>query len=303
VRIGIDLGGTKIEAVALDDAGHELARRRVPTPRHDYDGTLEAIAGQVAAMEAAAGGRGSVGIGMPGAISPATGLVKNANSTWLNGRPLREDLTARLGRPVRLENDANCFVLSEATDGAAAGAEVVFGVILGTGVGGGVVVRGRPLTGANAVAGEWGHNPLPAPRDEERPGPACYCGRRGCIETFLSGPALEADAAGLGARRPAADIVAAAAAGDVAAEAALARYEDRLARSLAGIINVLDPDAIVLGGGLSQIERLYARVPRLWGAHVFSDRVDTRLVPPRHGDASGVRGAAWLWEPGAGAPS
>ncbi len=308
MRIGIDLGGTKIEALALAEDGTVLWRRRVPTPRDDYDGTVEAIASLVAEAEAAAGGTGSVGIGMPGAISPATGLVKNANSTWLIGRPLQRDLEAALGRAVRLASDANCFALSEATDGAGAGAPIVFGVILGTGVGGGVVIDGQPLVGANAIAGEWGHNPLPWPSDDERPGPPCYCGRRGCIETFLSGPGLAADLGasaladdgaaatpGGGAAATPAAIVAAAATGDGAAEAALARYEDRLARALAGVINVLDPDVIVLGGGLSNLARLYAAVPRLWGAYVFSDRVDTLLMPPRHGDSSGVRGAAWLW--------
>lgn len=301
MRIGVDLGGTKIEAVALDDEGEELARQRVATPRHDYAATLETIAGLVAALESTTYQRGSVGVGMPGAISPASGLVKNANSTWLNGQPLDRDLSARLDRPVRFANDANCFALSEATDGAAAGVRVVFGVILGTGVGGGVVVRGRLLTGPNAVAGEWGHNPLPAPRADESPGPDCYCGRTGCIESFLSGPALAADHerhTGSPARAEA--IVALASEGNTTAEASLARYEERLARALASVINLLDPDVIVLGGGLSRIPRLYDNVPRLWGRSVFSDRVDTRLTPPRFGDASGVRGAAWLWAPGEG---
>jgi fructokinase len=296
VRIGVDLGGTKIEAIALGDDGRELARRRIATPRHDYAATLDAIKELVAALENETGQRGSVGIGMPGAISPASGLVKNANSTWLNGQPLAEDLAARIGRPCRFANDANCFALSEATDGAAAGARVVFGAILGTGTGGGVVVAGRVLTGPNAVAGEWGHNPLPWPREEEWPGPPCYCGRTGCIETFLSGPGLAADhRRATGEERGAAQIVASASAGDARADATLGRYEERLARSLAALINVLDPDVIVLGGGLSQVERLYARVPALWSRFVFSDRVDTRLVPPHHGDSSGVRGAAWLW--------
>lgn len=294
--MGVDLGGTKIEAIALGDDGRELARRRIATPRHDYAATLDAIRELVADLERETGERGSVGVGMPGAISPASGLVKNANSTWLNDRPLAEDLSARLGRPCRFANDANCFALSEATDGAAAGARVVFGAILGTGTGGGVVVDGRVLTGPNAVAGEWGHNPLPWPRAEEWPGPPCYCGRSGCIETFLSGPGLAADHRRVtGEERGAEQIVASADAGDVRADATLGRYEERLARSLASLINILDPDAIVLGGGLSRIQRLYARVPALWGRFVFSDRVDTRLVPPRHGDSSGVRGAAWLW--------
>jgi fructokinase len=296
VRIGIDLGGTKIEAIALDEEGHERFRHRMPTPRGSYDGTVEAVASLVARAEAIVGSS-SVGIGMPGVISPATGLVKNANSTWLNGRPLAEDLASRLGRQVRLANDANCFALSEATDGAAAGQTVVFGVILGTGVGGGLVVCGRVVTGANAIAGEWGHNALPWPELDERPGPACYCGRHGCIETFLSGPGLSSDhLKQTGVTMDAAAIVAAAARGDSAAEATVARYEDRLARGLASIINVLDPDAIVLGGGLSNIAQLYERVPRRWERYIFSDTVVTRLVRASHGDASGVRGAAWLWE-------
>jgi fructokinase len=294
MRIGVDLGGTKIEAVALDDRGALRARRRVPTPRDDYDGTVRAIAGLVAALEEETEERGTVGVGMPGAISPATGLVKNANSTWLIGRRLEEDLARLLERPVRLANDANCFALSEAVDGAAVGARVVFGVIVGTGTGGGVVVDGRVLTGPNAIAGEWGHNPLPWPRADEWPGPACYCGKTGCVETFLSGPGLARDYPGGGLS--AEEIVARAARGEAAAEAALLRYEDRMARALATVVNVLDPDVIVLGGGMSQIARLYDEVPRRWGAYVFSDRVDTRLVPPRHGAASGVRGAAWLWE-------
>lgn len=295
MRIGIDLGGTKIEALALADDGLEIIRRRIPTPR-DYEGTLAALADLVAEVERAAGERGTVGLGIPGATSPATGLVKNANSTWLIGRPLESDLAGRLARPVRLANDANCFALSEASDGAGAGAPVVFGVIVGTGTGGGLVVNGRVLTGPNAVAGEWGHNPLPWPTDAESPGPACYCGKRGCVETFLSGPGLARDhRAATGEERSAVEIAAAAAAGDPGAEATLARHEGRMARALATVINVVDPDVIVLGGGLSNLRRLYESVPRLWGAWVFSDRVDTRLVPPRHGDSSGVRGAAWLW--------
>jgi fructokinase len=299
MRIGLDLGGTKIEGVALDERGHELARRRVPTPRGEYDGTVRAIVDLVAWLELQVGARGSVGLGMPGTISPATGLVKNANSLWLNGRPLAEDLAAALGRPVRLANDANCFALSEATDGAAAGAAVVFGGILGRGTGGGVVVRGQVLTGPNAVAGEWGHNPLPWPEPGEWPGRPCYCGRTGCIETFLSGPGLARDhreATGDHASGP--DIVALAAAGDAACRASLRRYEARLARALASVINMLDPDVIVLGGGLSAIPSLYVEVPRLWAPFVFSDTVITRLVPPRFGDSSGVRGAAWLWGAG-----
>ncbi|MGE5244131.1 MAG: ROK family protein [Betaproteobacteria bacterium] len=303
MRIGIDLGGTKIEGIALDDQGAALVRTRIPAPRGDYDATLDAIVSLVRSIERDAGRHGSVGVGIPGAISPATGLVKNANSTWLNGRPLADDLPRRLGRSVRFANDANCFALSEATDGAAAGASIVFGVIVGTGTGGGVVVDGRVLVGANAIAGEWGHNPLPSPRDEERPGPACYCGRSGCIETFLSGPALAREYWSAG-RQPggtpdaitAEQIAARAAEGEPLANDCLARYEDRMARALAGIINVIDPDVIVLGGGLSNIDRLYANVPKLWGPRVFSDRVTTRLARPVHGDASGVRGAAWLWD-------
>lgn len=275
LRIGIDLGGTKTEIVALADDGRELLRERVATPRGDYAGTVAAIVGLVKSAEAKFGAdkTATVGVGIPGAESLATGLIKNANSTWLIGHPLCADLEAALGRPVRLANDANCFALSEATDGAAAGANVVFGVILGTGVGGGIVVYGQVLVGANAIAGEWGHNLLPG---DEPVRPACYCGHSGCIETFLSGPALAAD-------------------GGAENEAAMQRYEQRLARALAQVINILDPDVIVLGGGLSNLDRLYDRVPRLWGAHVFSDAVATRLVKNRHGDSSGVRGAAWLW--------
>ena len=296
MRLGIDLGGTKIEGIALADDGRELDRRRIAAPRGSYDDTIGAIVALVGAIEAAAGERGSIGIGIPGAISPATGLIKNANSTWLIGHPLDQDLARALERPVRLANDANCFALSEATDGAAANASIVFGVIIGTGTGGGVVIDGRIIAGANAIAGEWGHNPLPAPADDERPGPPCYCGRSGCIETFLSGPALARDYAALGGDDVAADAVAARAdAGDARAAAALDRYERRFARAIASVINVIDPDVIVLGGGLSNIERLYRRVPALWAPHVFSDRVVTTLVRARHGDASGVRGAAWLW--------
>jgi fructokinase len=295
-RIGIDLGGTKIEAIALADDGSIPVRLRVATPRHDYPGTLTAIATLVNDIETEMGGRATVGIGMPGALSPATGLVKNANSTWLNGTPLDRDLSAMLGRPLRFANDANCFALSEASDGAAAGAACVFGVIIGTGTGGGVVVRGQVLTGANAIGGEWGHNPLPGPRAEELPGPACYCGRHGCVETFLSGPGLARDHAhATGQLLEPAEIARLADAGDPGAAATLARYEDRMARALAIIINIIDPDVIVLGGGMSNIARLYDRVPARWARYVFSDRVDTRLVPPRHGDSSGVRGAAWLW--------
>ena len=301
MRIGIDLGGTKMEGIVLDDAGAIPFRERRPTPRDDYAGTVEAIVDLVRTAERTVGRTATVGIGMPGAISPATGLVKNANSTWLIGHPLDRDLEQRLGRPVRLANDANCFALSEASDGAAAGADVVFGVIVGTGCGGGVVVRGHVLTGPNAIAGEWGHNPLPWPTSDEYPGPPCYCGKHGCLETFLSGPGLARDyttSAGLSPRGiTGAAVVERAGAGDAVAAAALERYAHRLARGLATVINVLDPDVIVLGGGVSNVGMLYEAVPRWLGEFVFSDRVTTRLVPPVHGDASGVRGAAWLWPP------
>jgi fructokinase len=297
MRIGIDVGGSKIEGIALDENGAELLRRRVPTPAGDYQGTLAAVAGLVRDIENHTGQRGSVGVGTPGAISRATGQIKNSNSQCLIDKPLREDLAALLGRELRVANDANCFALSEATDGAAAGAELVFGVIIGTGTGGGVVVHGRVLEGVNGIAGEWGHNPLPWPRDAERPGPQCYCGKRGCIETFLSGPGMAHDLAGArGQSWNAAQIVQAAEHGDSECVAVLERYEDRLARALAGVINIIDPEVVVLGGGLSNIARLYSSVPRLWGRYVFSDRVDTRLVPAKYGDASGVRGAAWLWD-------
>jgi fructokinase len=302
LRIGVDLGGTKIEAAALDAAGRIILRRRVATPTGDYVGTIAAIVDLVRGIETEIGQRGNVGIAMPGVLSPATGLIKNANSTCLNGHPFDRDLAAALGRAVRLANDANCFALSEAIDGAASGAATVFGVILGTGVGGGIAVEGRLLTGPNAIAGEWGHNPLPWPTDDERPGPPCYCGRRGCIETFLSGLGLAADHLQLtGQRRGSEAIVAGAESGDEECAATLARYEERLARALASIINVLDPDVIVLGGGLSAIARLYESVPLLWRPRVFSDSIATRLVPPHHGDSSGVRGAAWLWPSEVGA--
>ena len=296
MRIGIDLGGTKIESIALSDNGDELLRKRVPTPAGDYAATLGAVAGLVREIESDLGARGSVGIGTPGAISPATGLLKNSNSTCLNGRPVLEDIQTLLQREVRIANDANCFAVSEATDGAGAGTRVVFGVIVGTGTGAGIVVNGHVLTGPNAIAGEWGHNPLPWPQDGERPGPACYCGKRGCIETWLSGPGMSRDYLQCsGLAREAKGIADLAGRGDAAAESCLQRYEDRMARSLAHVINVLDPDVIVLGGGMSNLTRLYVHVPQLWGAYVFSGRVDTRLLPPKFGDSSGVRGAAWLW--------
>ena len=299
LRFGVDLGGTKIEIVALDDLGAELYRKRVATPQGDYQSTLNAIAELITSAEQQLTARGSVGIGTPGAISRATGRLKNSNSVCLNGQPLVQDLTILLDRSVRLSNDANCFALSEATDGAAAGADVVFGVIVGTGTGAGIVVRGHVLEGPNSIAGEWGHNPLPWPNDSERPGAACYCGRQGCIETFLSGPGITRDHEQVtGTRSDAQQIASCAAQGDVACEATLQRYEDRMARALAHVINILDPHVIVLGGGLGNIARLYENIPRLWGKYVFSDRVDTRLVAPKFGAASGVRGAAWLWNDG-----
>lgn len=299
MRIGIDLGGTKIEAIALDDAGDELLRKRIAAPQGHYQHTLKAIVDLVAGIETSTNSNGSVGIGIPGSISPKTKLVKNANSVWLIGQPLQQDLETLLRRDIRIENDANCFVVSEATDGAAINAEVVFGVIIGTGTGGGIVVRGCPITGANAIAGEWGHNPLPWPKPDELPGRSCYCGKQGCIETWLSGPGFANDHMELNkvSQSSAKDIVALAQQGDANAKASLQRYEERLAKSLASIINVIDPDVIVLGGGMSNIQQLYTNVPALWDKYVFSDSVNTRLLPPKHGDSSGVRGAAWLWPP------
>lgn len=296
MRIGIDLGGTKIEGIALDANGIECARLRVPTPRGDYEGTLAAIREVVNAIESKTGKKGTVGLGIPGAVSRMTGLVKNSNSLCLIGKPLQADAEKILERPIRMANDANCFALSEASDGAGAGARCVFGVILGTGVGGGLVVHGEGLEGPNAITGEWGHNPLPWPRLDEYPGEICYCGKHGCIETWLSGPALERLYA-LRAREKvkAQDIAQRAQAGERNARDLLELYVDRLARALASIINVIDPDVIVLGGGVSNIASLYRDVPAKWGEYVFSDRVDTRLLQARHGDSSGVRGAAWLW--------
>jgi fructokinase len=295
MRIGVDLGGTKIEAIAIEGTTERL-RRRVAAPRGDYAATVSAVRELVASIEREVGGKGSVGIGIPGAISARTGLVKNANSTWLIGQPLDRDLERALGRPVRVSNDANCFALSEATDGAAAGAASMFGAILGTGTGAGIVVNGRVLEGRHRIAGEWGHNPLPWAGDGERPGPQCYCGRAGCIETFLSGPGLSATYAAISGRTAAAaDVASLAASGDAPASHAMDIYETRLARSLASVINVLDPDIIVLGGGLSNIARLYTAVPVLLKSFVFSDSADTPIVAARHGDSSGVRGAAWLW--------
>jgi fructokinase len=280
IRIGVDVGGTKIEAIALDERRETLARMRVPTPAGNYEGTVAAIGNLVRDVEREAGKAASVGVGTPGAVSHVTGCIKNANSTVLIGKPFKEDIERELGREIRMTNDANCFALSEALDGAAAGERTVFGVILGTGVGGGVCIEGRVLDGPNAIAGEWGHNPLPWPREDELPGPRCYCGKDGCIETFLSGPAL-------GRQREAA--------GEHNADSAIQRYEDRLARALATIVNILDPDAIVLGGGVSNMERLYETVAPLLAKYVFSDSVLTRVLRAKHGDSSGVRGAAMLW--------
>lgn len=302
IRIGIDLGGTKMEALALDAAGKELCRQRSATPRGSYDEIVTALVQLIASIEASCGAEGTIGLGIPGIASPATGLIKNANTTLLIGHTLDKDLEARLGRPVRLANDANCFALSEATDGAASAQALgvsrptVFGVILGTGTGGGVVVGGELLVGPDAIAGEWGHNPLPWLAPEEYPGPTCWCGHSGCIETFLSGPAMAREyRARTGREVDAAGIAGLAASGEPEARRSLDEYVSRLARALASIINVLNPDAIVLGGGVSKIARLYEEVPRLWGKYVFSDVVTTRLLRAQHGDSSGVRGAAWLW--------
>jgi fructokinase len=296
MRIGIDIGGTKIEGIAME-GDTEVARLRIASPRGDYEATVRGVRDLVASLQQGLGRGATIGIGVPGAVSDRTGLIKNANSTWLIGKPLDRDLERALGQPVRLENDANCFALSEATDGAARGARTVFGAILGTGTGAGIVVDGKVLVGRNRIAGEWGHNPLPWPASSELPGPACYCGRHGCIETFLSGPGLAGTYAAVGGGKAAAEEIAAREAdGDARAIGALEIYENRLARALASIINVLDPDVIVLGGGLSNISRLYRNVPVIWKAFVFSDSAATPLVPALHGDSSGVRGAAWLWK-------
>lgn len=298
MRIGVDLGGTKIEAAALADDGDVLLRRRQPTPRDSYEATVEAVAGLVRQIEGDYDTHATVGVGIPGAISPASGLVKNANSTWLIGKPFDRDLSTALGRTVRVANDANCFALSEAVDGAAAGAGVVFGVILGTGVGGGIVVDGRPITGAHAIAGEWGHNPMPGLLEEEWAERPCYCGRTSCIETFLSGPALAADHERRTQQAITADQIAERAAnGDAEATESIELHASRLARALGTIVNVLDPDAIVLGGGVSNIGTLYDLVPSRLAPYVFSDVVTTPIVQATHGDSSGVRGAAWLWHP------
>ena len=298
IRLGIDLGGTKIEIVALGSDGAELLRRRIATPQNDYDATLIAVAQLVLDAEhelRVPVGNSRVGIGTPGSISRATGRLRGCNSVCLNGQAIREDLERRVGRSIRVTNDANCFALSEASDGAGKGAAVVFGAILGTGVGAGIVVNGGLLDGPNAIAGEWGHNPLPWPRDDERRGALCFCGRAGCIETWVAGPAMVRDhLESTGDARMTAEIVSASAAGDAACQATLARYEERLARALAHVVNILDPDVIVLGGGMSNIARLYTNVPELMRPWVFSDRIDTRLAKNVHGDSSGVRGAAWL---------
>lgn len=296
IRLGIDLGGTKIEIIALAEDGQELLRKRVPTPRNDYRRTLKVIATLITDVENQLDAQGSIGIGTPGAISPATGLLRNCNSVCLNDRPFKYDLEKLLNRSVQMDNDANCFALSEAIDGAAQGFDVVFGVIIGTGTGGGVVVNGRVLNGPNAIAGEWGHNPIPWPTQQELLNHPCFCGKSSCIETFLCGPALEQDHLTVtGCRQSVAEIVENALAGDVLAELTLTRYEERMAKSLAHVINILDPNVIVLGGGLSNISRLYSNVPRFWKDYVLSDSVNTKLVAPKYGDSSGVRGAAWLW--------
>lgn len=299
MRIGIDIGGTKLESAAIDAQGNVRVRRRVATPKGDYVGTIDAIFDLVTSIEQEIGGAHPLGFGIPGTISPATGLVKNAYNSPFNGHPLDRDLASRFDRPVRLMNDANCFALSEANDGAGAGCRIVFGAILGTGCGSGITVNRELLIGANAISGEWGHNPLPWPKKDELPGLECDCGKLGCIETYISGTGLERQHAALTKNRMTAEeIVSLADAGIAQAECSLALYEDRLARALASIINVIDPDAIVLGGGLSNVSRLYKNVPQIWSQWVFSDAVDTQLLPPKFGDSSGVRGAAWLWPDG-----
>jgi fructokinase len=296
MRIGIDLGGTKIEVLAIDHQGVELARHRVETPRNDYDATIGAMAGLVRRMEEETGSVGTVGAGIPGSISRVTGLVKNSNSTWLNGRPFHKDLTEALGREVRVANDANCLAVSEATDGAAAGVHVVYGVILGTGCGGGVAIAGRVHDGPNGLAGEWGHNPLPWQKPEEYPGPACYCGKRGCMEMWVSGTGIALDYKNAtGRARTTKEIVADFEAGDKEAAVAMERFEDRLARGLAQVINILDPDVIVIGGGVSRVKHIYQGLPNKLAAYVFGGEVSTPVLPAKYGDSSGVRGAAWLW--------
>lgn len=299
MRIGIDLGGTKIEGIALDDTGNEIYRKRIDAPQAVYQDTVNAIVNLVNEIENKIQNTATVGIGIPGTISPKTGLVKNANSTWLIGQPLHTDLEALLKREVHIENDANCFVVSEATDGAAQNADIVFGVIIGTGTGGGIFIRGQSIIGANAIAGEWGHNPLPWPTQNELPGRECYCGKQGCIETWLSGPGFAIDHQTrnfLSNKITAKEIVTLAGQGDEYAQESLQLYEERLAKSLASIINVVDPDVIVLGGGMSNIKQLYKNIPERWEKYVFSDHINTKLVAPEYGDSSGVRGAACLWK-------
>jgi len=297
MRLGVDLGGTKIEAIALNDNGDILLRQRIATPVNNYQKTLQAIIKLINTVEKTLDQQGSIGIGTPGALSPVSELLRNSNSVCMNGQAVKQDLEKLLQREIRMANDANCFALSEATDGAAKNAAVVFGVIVGTGTGSGIVVNRKILTGSNSIAGEWGHNPLPWPADNERPGPDCYCGKSGCIETFLSGPGMTLDyEMSTGEKLNAKDIVQRAEQGDIQAELCLQRYEDRMARSLSHVINILDPDVIVLGGGLSNIKRLYKNVPEKWGQYVFSDYVSTQLLLPEYGDSSGVRGAAWLWD-------
>jgi fructokinase len=298
LRIGIDLGGTKIESIVIAPDGAEIHRERIPAPQNVHEHTVRAVRNLVLEAERKVRRNCSVGIGIPGALSWTTGLVKNANSTWLIHKPLQRDLETALERPIRVDNDANCFAVSEAVDGAGGEAAVVFGVILDIGVGAGIPINGCPRPGANAIPGEWGHDPLPWPDDDERPGDRCYCGRRGCIETFLCAPALErAYRRGTGEAMAVPEIVQRARDHDISAEQVMARYENQLARGLAHVINLLDPDVVVLGGGLSKIARLYDHVPSIWGQYIFSDIVGTRLCPPKHGDSSGVRGAAWLWPP------
>jgi fructokinase len=296
-RIGIDLGGTKIAGIVLDANGRICAERRVPSPQQDYEATVRALGAMTAALDADVDARGSIGIGMPGSLSPATGLVQNANSTWLNGRSLKADLEAHIGRPVRLANDANCFALSEATDGAAAGEKIVFGVILGTGCGGGIVINGQLVDGPRGIGGEWGHNPLPWAQPDEHPGQICWCGRPGCMETWVSGPGMAADHARVtGDSITGAEIAARAAQGDAKARATLDRHVARLARGLSHVVNLIDPHVIVLGGGLSQMATLYAALPPLMARYILADHARADIRPPQWGDASGVRGAAWLWE-------
>ena len=295
-RIGVDLGGTKIEAVVMNQQGEQITKMRVKTPKDDYQLILLTIAELVEEIEGNVNEVATIGICTPGAISPASGLLKNSNTVCMNGKPIHKDLVSLLGRDIRIANDANCFALSEAIDGAAAGKDVVFGVIVGTGTGGGIVINQKLLTGAHAIAGEWGHNPLPWPAGNELPGPPCYCGKQGCIETFLSGPAITNDHQLQGGDKVSAEqLVELAALGFERAEETLLRYEERMAKSLASVINLLDPDVIVLGGGMSNIERLYTNIPKLLPKYVFSDVVNTPIVPPKFGDSSGVRGAAWLW--------